>query len=176
MRKDRFTEEALKNAQALAALKYSEDYEDQLAYAEAYDFARCQRPDGSFYGTGGQCRKGKETGDSPAKKETPRQKFNREELESPKNKADMDHAGLMKLMAKSPTAQRQLKEELKRRRDSEDVRRKDGTLIGTSPRNMLIDNIKMLRDRLDDARSDAERKLLRDSLRKATAQLKSEGG
>ena len=23
-----------------------------------FDFARCQRPDGSFYGTGGQCRKG----------------------------------------------------------------------------------------------------------------------
>ena len=26
-----------------------------------YDFARCQRPDGSFYGTGGQCRKGAPT-------------------------------------------------------------------------------------------------------------------
>ena len=25
---------------------------------EALDFARCQRPDGSFYGTSGQCRKG----------------------------------------------------------------------------------------------------------------------
>ena len=27
-----------------------------------YDFARCQRADGSFYGTGGQCRKGTESG------------------------------------------------------------------------------------------------------------------
>lgn len=26
------------------------------------DFARCQRPDGSYYGTGGQCRKGKQVG------------------------------------------------------------------------------------------------------------------
>ena len=27
-----------------------------------YDFARCQRPDGSYYGTSGQCRKGTQTG------------------------------------------------------------------------------------------------------------------
>jgi len=66
MRKDRFTDEALKAAYALAELKYSENPEDQLAYAEAYDFGRCQRPDGSFYGTSGQCRKGKEVGDKPA--------------------------------------------------------------------------------------------------------------
>ena len=36
-------------------LEFSED-------TESYDFARCQRPDGSFYGTGGQCRKGKDAG------------------------------------------------------------------------------------------------------------------
>ena len=29
---------------------------------DALDFARCQRPDGSFYGTGGQCRMGTESG------------------------------------------------------------------------------------------------------------------
>ncbi len=29
---------------------------------ETLDFARCQRPDGSFYGTGGQCRKGSPAG------------------------------------------------------------------------------------------------------------------
>jgi len=29
---------------------------------DALDFARCQRPDGSFYGTSGQCRKGSPTG------------------------------------------------------------------------------------------------------------------
>jgi len=27
-------------------------------FKDEYDFARCQRPDGSYYGTGGQCRKG----------------------------------------------------------------------------------------------------------------------
>lgn len=29
---------------------------------EAWDFARCQRPNGSYYGTGGRCRLGKEAG------------------------------------------------------------------------------------------------------------------
>jgi hypothetical protein len=38
-------------------------------------------------------------------------KFNKEEMESPKNKADMDTEGLRKLMANSPTAKRKLKEE-----------------------------------------------------------------
>ena len=60
MRKDRFTDEALRNAYALGALKYSENPGDQQVFAEAYDYATCERPDGSKYGTGGTCRKGKE--------------------------------------------------------------------------------------------------------------------
>jgi hypothetical protein len=62
MRKDHFTDNALALAKALTNLKYSENPEDQLAYAEALDFARCQRPDGSFYGTSGQCRMGTPAG------------------------------------------------------------------------------------------------------------------
>lgn len=60
MRKDRFTDEAMAAARALADLKYSENAEDQQAFAEAYDFARCQRLDGSFYAiaSGKRCRKG----------------------------------------------------------------------------------------------------------------------
>lgn len=62
MRKDHFTEEAVKAAYALAEFKYSENPEDQLAFTEAYDFARCQRSDGSFYPIpdGKKCRKGTE--------------------------------------------------------------------------------------------------------------------
>jgi len=58
MRKDRFTDEALANAKALANVK-SQDAE---SFAEAYDFARCQRADGSFYPIpdGKKCRKGTE--------------------------------------------------------------------------------------------------------------------
>lgn len=75
MRKDRFTDEALAQAEALAELKYSENPEDQLAFSEAYDFARCQRADGSFYGIpdGKQCKKGKKA--SPAEpKSAPKSK------------------------------------------------------------------------------------------------------
>jgi hypothetical protein len=33
-----------------------------MPFSEAYDFTRCQRPDGSYYGTSGQCRKGAQVG------------------------------------------------------------------------------------------------------------------
>lgn len=72
MRKDHFTDEALKAAYALAELKYSEDPEDQLAFAEAYNYTTCERPDGSKYGTSGQCRKGKET--TPGSEDKPASK------------------------------------------------------------------------------------------------------
>lgn len=35
---------------------------DQEALEKVLDFARCQRPDGTYYGTAGKCRKGKLTG------------------------------------------------------------------------------------------------------------------
>jgi hypothetical protein len=40
-------------------------------YTETYDFARCQRPDGSYYGTSGVCRKGSKVGakEKPATKD-----------------------------------------------------------------------------------------------------------
>ena len=41
----------------------------QEAAAEKYDFTTCQRSDGSYYGTAGQCRKGTETKKPPAKKD-----------------------------------------------------------------------------------------------------------
>lgn len=72
MRKDRFTDEALAAAKALADLKYSESEEDQLRFSEAYDFARCQRPDGSFYAIaeGKQCRKGSKAAPAQPKPRT----------------------------------------------------------------------------------------------------------
>jgi len=44
---------------------FEEHFKDNTDFSEStvdyVDFARCQRPDGSYYGTSGQCRKGKET-------------------------------------------------------------------------------------------------------------------
>jgi len=102
MRKDRFTDEALRNARALAELKA----QDSESFSEAYDFARCQRPDGSFYGTSGTCRKGTDAGAAPAK-----------EKKSPEAKAAARAAGGAKTSAKNARA-RMLKDELSKIKDS----------------------------------------------------------
>lgn len=46
----------------------SQEFTDE-ALAELYDFVRCQRADGTFYGTSGQCRKGTPVGDRDFAKE-----------------------------------------------------------------------------------------------------------
>ena len=66
---------------------------------EALDFARCQRPDGSFYGTGGVCRKGSLTGDKE------------KEASKPKSKKPID-TGRMRTMTDKQLAQLAKREEL----------------------------------------------------------------
>jgi hypothetical protein len=58
------SEEALAEYSRLAAEKLDLDF----AEGEVYDFARCMRADGSFYGTRGTCKKGTAAGDAPADK------------------------------------------------------------------------------------------------------------
>lgn len=141
---------------------------------ETLDFARCERPDGTHYGTSGTCRKGKEVAELEKriarqeawlKKASPG-KFTRNEIEIEKKELQRLKSQLagMKSTTRNPV-----------RRSEEDVKR-GGKMIGTSPRNKLIDNINEFKARLKDARSDAERELLRDTIRKAEAQLKAEGG
>ena len=60
------SEEALAEYSRLAAEKLGVDF----AEGEVYDFARCMRADGSFYGTSGKCRKGSEAGDAPVKEKS----------------------------------------------------------------------------------------------------------
>lgn len=51
---------------------YEQRLEEQGVFEEGTDnfnFTRCERPDGSVYGTGGQCRKGKETNKRPTDSE-----------------------------------------------------------------------------------------------------------
>jgi hypothetical protein len=56
--KGSINEEALAEYSRLAAEKLGVDF----AEGEVYDFGRCMRADGSFYGTSGKCRKGSEAG------------------------------------------------------------------------------------------------------------------
>jgi hypothetical protein len=57
--KGSISEEALAEYSRLAAEKLDLDFSE----GEVYDFARCMRADGSFYGTSGKCRKGSEAGE-----------------------------------------------------------------------------------------------------------------
>ena len=56
--KGSFSKEALLQYSELIAQKASSDFSE----GDTYDFTRCVRPDGSFYGTGGKCKSGSEVG------------------------------------------------------------------------------------------------------------------
>jgi hypothetical protein len=126
------------------------------AAAERYDFATCQRSDGSYYGTGGQCRLG-----------APAQKPEKEK----KGKAS-GGGGSASSAGGSGSSSKAKAGEVKRD-PSKDIKR-GGKTIGTSPRNMLVDNIKKFEKRLKGAKSEGEKKLLQDTIAKAKAQLKKE--
>ena len=52
-----FSESSLEEFSEMLRQSGNEDYSEFVA---SYDFTRCVRPDGSAYGTGGQCKKGRE--------------------------------------------------------------------------------------------------------------------
>jgi hypothetical protein len=56
--KGSFSEESLRRFTELAAQAQPAEFSER----DTYDFTRCVRPDGSFYGTDGRCRKGTEVG------------------------------------------------------------------------------------------------------------------
>lgn len=213
MRKDHFTEEALANAKALANVK-SQDAE---SFAEAYDFARCQRSDGSFYPIpdGKKCRKGTEASPATASAKAGKTKVANSAPKKPAIKTDFRKdieagakirrerdAAIEKLQgrqmrlrkayakanqdaaaairAKDPAKAEKAKARVAKlgealdsandmmrkytgnrgntggrtpskveteaktpkRRPEEDVRRPGGKMIGTSPRNMALDNLR----------------------------------
>jgi hypothetical protein len=109
-----FSEEALQLFQHALVEKYYEFSED----GEVYDFTRCQRADGSFYGTSGRCKSGSEAGAKAreATKTTGGRK--RRATVDAKNqaKADRKAAGAAKRSATAGRA-RFLKEELDKVKD-----------------------------------------------------------
>jgi len=58
-----FSEEAFEKYQRLLFEQGNVEFSE----GETYDFTRCMRPDGSFYGTRGKCKKGSEAGAAPVK-------------------------------------------------------------------------------------------------------------
>jgi hypothetical protein len=89
-----FLEEALEAYQNALAGKEGADF----AEGDSYDFTRCVRPDGSFYGTNGRCRKGTLTGaKEQIKKEVAKRKTETPKPSKPKKaEVEMTTEGLTK--------------------------------------------------------------------------------
>jgi hypothetical protein len=79
-----FSEEALQLFQLAASEQAYEFSEGE----ETYDFTRCMRPDGTFYGTGGKCKKGSDAG----AKEPTAKKGKKEVTATPGNAANTKKA------------------------------------------------------------------------------------
>jgi hypothetical protein len=77
---------------------------DEGVMDAVYDFARCQRPDGSFYGTGGQCRKGSQTG--AKEKEAAKAKAAPKAKADPKAKGSVSQADVDRLKAEVSAKQK----------------------------------------------------------------------
>lgn len=92
------------------SLEFSED-------TESYDFARCQRPDGSFYGTSGQCRKGKESGakEAASAKKQGAAPATREQAQAGRRAAVVTALKEAKLPTNPPAYERALNKRLKAR-------------------------------------------------------------
>lgn len=99
--------------------------------AEIFEFTTCERPNGSRYGTSGKCRKGSEVSSDEMEAIDQLSKL------IPKGEKILDSS------RKSHTAEGPA--ETPKRKYGEDVRRPGGKLIGTSPRNMAIDNLNDLK-------------------------------
>jgi hypothetical protein len=129
---------------------------------EALDFARCQRADGSYYGTSGQCRKGKEAGDRPA--EAPKgdrapvlkDRIAKAKASGDKKKPEIDESKLYRLNQK----QNQLAERIGRERSM--LARMSTGKAAAELRKRREDRIKKLSrslKRLGELRTEANRRL-----------------
>jgi hypothetical protein len=89
-------------------------------------------------------------------------------MESPKNQADMDHAGLVKLMANSPTAKRKLKEAAEAKSQATETRsattslarmRKDVRDLGIEPSKIKAEEWRVLEASVKEGRRTREEAL-----------------
>lgn len=105
------------NEESIALFK--EHFEGSAGFAESteefLDFGRCQRPDGSFYGTSGQCRKGKESGDTPVAPAPPKGRMTKKDpvanvLKTQKETSDLIKKVGAEQMKKNPALRKEVEE------------------------------------------------------------------
>jgi hypothetical protein len=158
------SEEALAEYSRLAAEKLGVDF----AEGEVYDFARCMRADGSFYGTSGTCRKGSAAGDK--EEEAPKTAGGKKRRATAEAKnaaaAERKAAGNAKRSATAGRA-RLLKEELEKVKDK--MRGAD-----SETQNRLLREAAAAADRRSrEAKAPADKNQLRDTLRQSAEKAKT---
>jgi len=168
---------------------------------QTLDFTRCQRSDGSYYGTGGQCRKGAPVADKEKnlkvkqsammkaeKKATAAMQAHRADPENQAKKdtfrvATMDARNAKDARdiaakaldkAKKAEAPSAMNKDKEKRDASKDLKNRRGETVGTSPRNMMIDNRDAMQKRLDGSKNESERKILKQAIGKIDKKLASD--
>lgn len=126
---------------------------------EALDFARCQRADGSFYGTSGQCRKGKETSEKPAEapKAKPRASVSKEEKADRRAAARKDNEE--KAMRNARTDSKMTSERAAQVKAAFDKKRKSDKAAESKPGR--AEKIAKLRASVDEAKKAGDKKKLK---------------
>lgn len=158
--------------ESFEALGFSENSAEVAAslIAETLDFTRCQRPDGSFYGTSGRCRKGAESG--PKEKTTAHMKGQLDKLlkmESEARKAG-DHDKAKEYMRAHMKLVKELDNlEKKRPAVKAALTPAKPQEKGTPEQRMVL---KRLEERLDDAVTVKERDRISTAIKELTSRMK----
>lgn len=161
-----------KYAESFEALGFSEDASEAAAdlVAETLDFSRCQRPDGSFYGTSGRCRKGSESG--PKEKTAAQVKGQLDKLfkmESEARKAG-DHDKAKEYMRAHTKLAKELNDLEKKRGASKAARTPTKPQEKGTPEQRMV--LKRLEERLDDAVTVKERNRISTAIKELTLRMK----
>ena len=157
-------------------------------YIDTYEYTRCERPNGSLYGTSGRCRMGTETSAKPESKgtkEVKRRSIPDQEL------ADMDSKSLGKLKKSyqkvlegagprlSDDQRKFLKSELTRIKDFDDMLKinnavREGNQERSKKRDLLKFRLDELQDKLDDAVTVREQQRISSAISDTKKRLQSD--
>lgn len=118
----------------------ADESQDPSDYSETYDFTRCMRANGTFYGTAGQCRKGSEVEPAPKKTESKQRKAIRKRGETSLKRATAEKVlEDLKAEGKKERATKAKAEERRRKKDPYTNRDRAGqitALLGKGARTL----------------------------------------
>jgi hypothetical protein len=141
--KGHISEDALEQYARLAAEKQGLDF----AEGETYDFGRCMRSDGTFYGTRGKCKKGTEAGEKTRDESSRKARLMGEELRK----------GLEGLKDKGLATQAKMIREAKARANARYEKGEDVPPLPTAPPLQGAKRLKReLKLRREEAKAEAE--------------------